>query len=106
MAEKQKIPSMRTKASEKTSSEIAEEEFKEKQVSKNETPKEETAETAESISEAAEQNKNASQSSAFEGIYDRLPDISIRSLDRFILLCIIGLAAVILIGILKANHIL
>ena len=99
MAEKQKIPSMGTKASEKTSSEIAEEEFKEKQVSKNETPKEETAETA-------EQNKNASQSSAFEGIYDRLPDISIRSLDRFILLCIIGLAAVILIGILKANHIL
>lgn len=60
MAEKQKIPSMGTKASEKTSSEIAEEEFKEKQVSKNETPKEETAETAESISEAAEQNKNAS----------------------------------------------
>ena len=30
MAEKQKIPSMGTKASEKTSSEIAEEEFKEK----------------------------------------------------------------------------
>lgn len=52
-----------------------------------------------------EQEKNVSQSSIFEGIYDRLPDISVRSLDRFILLCVIALVAVILIGVLKANHV-
>lgn len=54
---------------------------------------------------AAGQEEKPSQGSAFEGIYDRLPDISIRSLDRFIFLCVIALIAVILIGVLKANHI-
>lgn len=44
--------------------------------------------------------------SAFEGIYDCLPNISIRSLDRFILLCVIALVLVIVIGVLKANHVL
>ena len=52
-----------------------------------------------------EQEEKVSQGSIFEGIYDRLPDISVRSLDRFILLCVIALVAVILIGILKANHV-
>ena len=52
-----------------------------------------------------EQDEKVSQGSIFEGIYDRLPDISVRSLDRFILLCVIALIAVILIGILKANHV-
>lgn len=52
-----------------------------------------------------EQEKKVSQGSIFEGIYDRLPDISVRSLDRFILLCVIALVAVVLIGILKANHV-
>lgn len=52
-----------------------------------------------------EQDEKVSQGSIFEGIYDRLPDISVRSLDRFILLCVIALVAVILIGVLKANHV-
>lgn len=52
-----------------------------------------------------EQVEKVSQGSIFEGIYDRLPDISVRSLDRFILLCVIALVAVILIGVLKANHV-
>ncbi len=52
-----------------------------------------------------EQDEKVSQGSIFEGIYDRLPDISVRSLDRFILLCVIALIAVILIGVLKANHV-
>lgn len=49
--------------------------------------------------------EKVSQGSIFEGIYERLPDISIRSLDCFILLCVIALVAVILIGVLKANHV-
>lgn len=51
------------------------------------------------------EEKKSSGSSAFEGIYDQLPNISIRSLDRFILLCVIGLIAVIVFGVLRANHI-
>lgn len=43
--------------------------------------------------------------SVFEGIYDQLPDISVRSLDRFILLCVITLIAVIVFGVLKANNV-
>lgn len=54
---------------------------------------------------AKEQDTKPSGGSAFEGIYERLPDISVRSVDRFILLCVIALIAVILIGILKANHV-
>lgn len=42
----------------------------------------------------------------FESIYDRLPDISIKSLDRFIVLCVVVLVTVILIGVLKAKHLL
>lgn len=53
-----------------------------------------------------EQEEKVSQGSIFEGIYERLPDISVRSLDRFILFCVIALVAVILIGVLKANHVL
>ncbi len=49
--------------------------------------------------------KKSSGGSAFEGIYDQLPDISIRSLDKFILLCVIALVAVIVFGVLKANHV-
>ena len=51
------------------------------------------------------EEKKSSGGSAFEGIYDQLPNISIRSLDRFILLCVIALVAVIVFGVLKANHI-
>lgn len=54
--------------------------------------------------EQAQDTKN-SQSSLFEGIYDKLPDISVRSVDRFIILCIIAFIAVILIGVLRANHV-
>lgn len=42
---------------------------------------------------------------AFEGIYDRMPDISVKALDRFILVCVIALIAVVLMGILRANHV-
>lgn len=59
----------------------------------------------EAVEEDKEQERKVSQGSIFEGIYDRLPDISVRSLDRFIWLCVIALAAVILIGVLKANHV-
>ena len=51
------------------------------------------------------EEKKYSGGSAFEGIYDQLPNISIRSLDRFILLCVIALIAVIVFGVLRANHI-
>ncbi len=44
--------------------------------------------------------------SLFEGIYDKLPDISVKAVDRFILICVIAFVAVILVGVLKANHIL
>ena len=51
------------------------------------------------------EQKKSSTVSVFEGIYDQLPDISVRSLDRFILLCVIALIAVIVFGVLKANHV-
>ncbi len=51
------------------------------------------------------EEKKSSGCSAFEGIYDKLPNISIRSLERFILLCVIALIAVIVFGVLRANHI-
>lgn len=51
------------------------------------------------------QNAKSSGGSAFEGIYDRLPDISVKSVDRFIIICVIALVAVILVGVLKANHV-
>ncbi|MCI8888402.1 MAG: hypothetical protein HFG70_09995 [Hungatella sp.] len=53
-----------------------------------------------------EQEGKPSSGSAFEGIYDRLPDISVKAVDRFIVLCIIALAAVIVIGVLRAQHII
>lgn len=63
-----------------------------------------------SLQEVPEANKEKdtvqSSGSVFESLYDRLPNISIRALDRFIILCIIALILVILIGVLKANHIL
>lgn len=52
-----------------------------------------------------EDRKKSSGGSAFEGIYDQLPDISVRSLDKFILLCVIALVAVIVFGVLSANHV-
>lgn len=55
--------------------------------------------------ENTEQNQKTAQGSVFEGIYEQLPNISIRSLDRFILLCVIALVAVILFGVLKAHHV-
>ena len=55
--------------------------------------------------EIVQEEKKQSGGSIFEGNYDRLPDISIRSVDRFIILCVIALIAVILIGVLKANHV-
>lgn len=59
----------------------------------------------ETVQAEGEQAVRQSQGSIFEGIYDRLPDISVRSVDRFIVLCVIAFIAVILIGVLKANHI-
>lgn len=55
--------------------------------------------------ETVQEEKKQSGGSIFEGIYDRLPDMSVRSVDRFIILCVIALIAVILIGVLKANRI-
>ena len=52
-----------------------------------------------------EQKTKSSGGSLFEGIYDQLPDISVKAVDRFILICAIALVAVILVGVLKANHI-
>ena len=52
-----------------------------------------------------EQKTKSSGGSLFEGIYDQLPDISVKTVDRFILICAIALVAVILVGVLKANHI-
>lgn len=57
------------------------------------------------VEENKEKDKRPSSGSAFEGIYERLPDISIRSVDRFIILCVIVLIVVVLAGVLKANHI-
>lgn len=70
-----------------------------------EQKKEQETELNQAKTEEAEEKK-PSGGSAFEGIYERLPDISIRSLDRFILLCVIALVLVIVIGVLKANHVL
>lgn len=71
--------------------------------------KEENAEEkdrTEASSGGEDQEKEAPKTgSAFEGIYDRMPDISVRALDRFIAACVIALIAVVLIGILRANHV-
>lgn len=50
-------------------------------------------------------HEDTGKGSAFEGVYDRLPNISIKALDRFILLCVLGLVAVVATGILRANHV-
>ena len=55
--------------------------------------------------EDAPENEKPKTGSAFEGIYDRMPDISIRALDCFIGICVAALIAVVLIGILRANHV-
>lgn len=67
----------------------------------------ETAEGVIAETGQAEEPQPAKQSggSVFEGIYDRLPDISVRAVDRFIIFCIAAFIAVILIGVLKANHV-
>lgn len=57
------------------------------------------------VTEDKKEEERSSQNSMFAGIYDQLPDISVRSLDRFIVLCVIALVAVILIGILRAHHV-
>lgn len=54
------------------------------------------------LSDAAKPSPGA----AFEGIYDRLPDISVKAVDRFILLCVIVLVAVVVIGVLRARHVI
>lgn len=55
--------------------------------------------------EQEKQEQIASQGSAFQSIYEQLPDISVRSVDRFILVCVVALVAVIVIGVLKAHHV-
>lgn len=60
----------------------------------------------ENVEENKEKDTAQSSGSVFESLYDRLPNISIKALDRFIILCVIALILVILIGVLKANHIL
>lgn len=54
-------------------------------------------------SEAAETAKPSS-GSVFEGVYERLPDISVRAVDRFIAICVAALILVVLFGVFKANH--
>ena len=46
-----------------------------------------------------------SQDSVFKGIYDQLPDISVRSVDRFIVVCVAALVIVIVVGVLRAHHV-
>lgn len=60
----------------------------------------------ENVEENKEKDTAQASGSVLESLYDRLPNISIRALDRFIILCVIALILVILIGVLKANHIL
>ncbi len=88
--------------------------MEEKQKSEPETVQDTTEDAApetvqDTIEDAApeivQEEKKQSGGSIFEGIYDRLPDMSVRSVDRFIILCVIALIAVILIGVLKANRI-
>lgn len=74
-----------------------------------ETVHTEAADAAETVqdnvSQADEHQSKKSDGSVFEGIYDQLPDISVQSVNRFIMVCVIALVAVILIGVLKANHV-
>lgn len=80
--------------------------MEEKQKNEPETVQEAAEGTASETVQAKEkQTDKQSGGSLFEGIYDRLPDISVRSVDRFIILCVIAFIAVILIGVLKANHV-
>lgn len=80
--------------------------MEEKQKNEPETVQEAAEDTAsETVQAKEEQTDKQSGGSLFEGIYDRLPDISVRSVDRFILLCVIAFIAVVLIGVLKANHV-
>lgn len=80
--------------------------MEEKQKNEPETVQEAAEDTAsETVQAKEEQTDKQSGGSLFEGIYDRLPDISVRSVDRFIILCVIAFIAVILIGVLKANHV-
>ena len=74
--------------------------MEEEQKGELETTKEAVQETVQ------EKDKDKiSGGSVFEGIYDKLPDISIKSVDRFICICVIAFVVVVLVGVLKANHI-
>lgn len=66
---------------------------------------EEQKESLQEITQEDEEKKPSS-GSVFEGIYERLPNISVRAVDRFIAICVIALIAVVLIGALKANHVI
>ena len=57
------------------------------------------------VDEQDKQEQKSSQGSVFQGIYDQLPDISVRSVDRFILVCVMALVAVIVVGVLRAHHV-
>ncbi len=57
------------------------------------------------VEEQDKQEQKSSQGSVFQGIYDQLPDISVRSVDRFILVCVMALVAVIVVGVLRAHHV-
>ncbi|MBD5394046.1 MAG: hypothetical protein HDR71_07205 [Lachnospiraceae bacterium] len=59
----------------------------------------------ETVQTQEETGNKPSGESMFAGIYDRLPDISVKAVDRFIVVCVIALVAVILIGVLKAHHV-
>ena len=57
------------------------------------------------VEEQDKQEQKSSQGSVFQGIYDQLPDISVRSVDIFILVCVMALVAVIVVGVLRAHHV-
>lgn len=57
------------------------------------------------VEEQDKQEQKSFQGSVFQGIYDQLPDISVRSVDRFILVCVMALVAVIVVGVLRAHHV-
>ena len=60
----------------------------------------------EGAADSGRKEKKGSSGSAFEGTYDRLPDISLKSLDLFIAACVIALVAVVVIGVLRARHVI
>ena len=57
------------------------------------------------VEEDGKTETKPSQDSVFKGIYDQLPDISVRSVDRFIVVCVAALVIVIVGGVLRAHHV-